>query len=172
MPYLGFQAHGGEGAGETDRAVADDCDQAAGLDAGAHRRVVAGAHNVGEREQRAHRLVGVTAARAPDERAVGERNAHRTSVPSANGTRTASPWPPSMPPTAQKPPLTQLVVCPRGSSGRCRRWRRTGRRRGRVTCGGAPPTQGAGSRPSALRPRRLLQASGAPLCVRSRRPPR
>ena len=41
----------------------------------------------------------------------------RTRVASANGTRTASPWPPSMPPEAQKPPWTQLVVMPARQCG-------------------------------------------------------
>ena len=38
-----------------------------------------------------------------------------TSVPSASGTRTASPWPPS-PFIGKKPPFAQAVVMP------CRQW--------------------------------------------------
>ena len=35
-----------------------------------------------------------------------------TRVPSASGTRTASPWPPSMVPLPKLPPATQLMVEP------------------------------------------------------------
>ena len=96
---LGAEALGGEHAGEADRAVADDRDGLARLDSRADRRVVAGGHDVGEREQRAQHLVGVAGA------------GHATSVPSASGTRTASPWPPS-PFIGKKPPFMHAVVMP------------------------------------------------------------
>ena len=98
----------------------DHGDRVALLDPGADGGVVAGRHDVGEREQRGHRLVGVAVARDRDQRAVGKRHPHRLAlaavavhreeaavahalvmpwrqcgqVPSlkANGAMTKSPW--------------------------------------------------------------------------------
>jgi len=56
----------------------------AGPDARAHRRVVARGHDIGEREQRTHRVVRVAGAGDPDEGASGERDAHRLPLASVN----------------------------------------------------------------------------------------
>ena len=60
---------------QTHGAVADDRDRVSGRHAGTHRGVVAGAHDVGQGQQRAHRRVVVRARRDFDERPVGLRDA-------------------------------------------------------------------------------------------------
>ena len=77
---LGAEALGGDHAAQADRAVADDGDRLArARRRAATRGVVAGAHHVGEREQRRHQRV-VLADRQRDERAVGQRDAHRLAL--------------------------------------------------------------------------------------------
>ena len=72
----------------------------AGLDLGADGGVVAGGHDVGERQQRAQHLVGVAGAGDGDERAVGERDADRLALAAvAVG-------------IGKKPPVMQAVVMP------------------------------------------------------------
>ena len=100
VPRHGDDAVRAEASGRDDGAqahgpVADHDDGGALPDAGGSRRVVAGAHHVGEREQaREQRIV----------RPVAEAGT-ATSVPSAIGTRTASPWPASIGrPSSSSPP--------------------------------------------------------------------
>ena len=69
----------GDHAAEADGAVADDRDGLARPDPRRERRVVAGAHHVGERQQRRHQRV-VLADRQHDERPVRLRNAHRLAL--------------------------------------------------------------------------------------------
>ena len=81
---LGAEPLGGDHAAQADGAVADDGHGLARADLGGDGRVVARPHHVGEGEQRRHQRVVSPTGRT-------------TSVPSACGTRTASPWPPSTP---------------------------------------------------------------------------
>ena len=57
---LGAQALGGDHTTKPDRTIADDCDALSGADAGDDSGVVAGAHDVGERQQRWHERVVLT----------------------------------------------------------------------------------------------------------------
>ena len=71
---LGAEALGGDHAAQADGAVANHRDALARADRGGNRRVVPGAHHVGEREQRGQqRLVGLR--REHVEGAVGLRDA-------------------------------------------------------------------------------------------------
>src|SRR5438045_1369019 len=69
---------------QDDRAVTDDGDRVAWLDAGDDRRVVAGAEHVGEREQRRHERV-VLVHRQRVQRAVGEWNPQSLCLRGAGG---------------------------------------------------------------------------------------
>lgn len=77
---LGAETSRREDGAEADGAVADHRDAVAALHPGADRRVVAGAHDVGQREQRPQHLVRVARARDPHERAGGERYADRLAL--------------------------------------------------------------------------------------------
>ena len=72
---LGAEPLRGDHAAQPDGAVADDGDGLAGTDLRGECGVVAGAHHVGEREQRRHQRV-VRADRQHDQRAVCLRDAH------------------------------------------------------------------------------------------------
>jgi hypothetical protein len=78
---LGPESGSGEHAREADRAVADHRDHAARLHAGGHGRVMTCGEHVRERQERGHRLVRVPGAGHGDQRAVGERDAHRLALP-------------------------------------------------------------------------------------------
>ena len=84
---------------EADSTVADDGDLRAAVHAGGDGSVVAGAHHVGEREERGHQRV-VLVHPDREERAIGERD------PSA------SAWAPLRPALPKKPPWTQAVFSP------------------------------------------------------------
>ena len=96
---LGAEPLGGDHAAQADGAVADDGDRPARADPGGERRVVAGPHHVREGEQRRHQRV-VLADRQRDERAVGQRDAHRLALAAVEPSR------------AQKPPCRQEVCRP------------------------------------------------------------
>src|SRR5438477_8651716 len=66
------EAPGGDDRAQAHGAVPDHGDDRAGPDARAHRRVVARGHDIGEREQRTHRVVRVAGAGDPDEGASGK----------------------------------------------------------------------------------------------------
>ena len=74
---LGAQALCRQDARQADRAVADHRDDAPAPHLRADRRVMAGRHDVGERQQRGEHLVGVAGAADADERAVRQRHPHR-----------------------------------------------------------------------------------------------
>ena len=96
---LGAEALGGQHAGQADGAVADDGDRVAGLTPA---------------QTAAWWPVAMTSESVSSERSISSEwpePGTATSVPSASGTRTASPWPPS-PFIGKKPPLTQAVVMP------------------------------------------------------------
>ena len=80
----GAQALGGDHSAETDGSIPDDGDYGAWFDARAHRGVVARAHHIGERRQRSHRGIGMSAAGNSDEGAGGKGNAHRLALASVN----------------------------------------------------------------------------------------
>ena len=77
---LGAQPLGGQDGGQADRPVADDRHGVAGLDAGAHRGVMAGGHDIRQGQQRLERLVGMARAGDRDQGAAGERDAHRLAL--------------------------------------------------------------------------------------------
>ena len=90
-----------EHGAQPDRAVADHRDGRALGHPGQHRAVQPGGHHVRQRQQRRQQRV-VDAVRA--------RPGTATSVPSACGTRTASPCPPSVPGAPKVPPLSQRAL--------------------------------------------------------------
>ena len=97
---LGAEALGGEHAAQADRAVADHGDGGARAHPGARAR--RGGRSTSRR----------TAPAARSSAVVAGPPGSSTRVPSAYGTRTASPWPPSEPGSPQKPPCGQEVCRP------------------------------------------------------------
>ena len=77
---LGPQPPGRQDAGEADGTVADHGDRTARPHVGAHGGVVTGRHDVGERQQRGEHLFRVPGPGHRDERAVGQRYAHRLAL--------------------------------------------------------------------------------------------
>src|SRR3954453_2454662 len=73
---LGTEPLDGQDARDPDRAVADDRDRLASLDARADGGVMAGGQHVRERQERVQHLVRMAGARHRHERAVGERDAY------------------------------------------------------------------------------------------------
>ncbi len=57
---FGAESSAGKDRAQADRAIADDSDGIAGLDAGADRGVMPGGHDVGQGEQRPQRGIGMT----------------------------------------------------------------------------------------------------------------
>jgi hypothetical protein len=87
---LRAEALGGDDAAEPNGPVADDRDALSGFDLCDDRRVVAGAQDVRQRQERWHELMVFT-------------DGQRESVPSAYGTRSASACAPFIPLLPKKP---------------------------------------------------------------------
>ena len=116
---LGAETPGGDHAAQADGPVADDGHVLAGGDPRGTGGVVAGAHHVGEREQRRHQRV-VLADREDDERPVRLGDAHGFSLAAVHA---------RCRPTSRR--AGTRSEDPRGRRRRCRPTRRTARRRGR-----------------------------------------